>query len=401
MPKPNYKAITIVLGLVVLSSLFAWYILAWSEPLQSPPGCDPGYPGCDAPLNVGDTEQVKEGKLGIAIPLPAEWLDLNYGLTVGTSANPLGIKTSGISFFESPLATVTLGTGIGTDPAVDITSSSIFGLRIINTDPAQYGLFVAQGKTYLRDIDSGSSTEYLCTTGTAPGGGGEIQKCAAAPAGAGQWTWGGYIKLFTTIAEAESLWTTHGTLTNVYDCLDTPHRSGSCDIPAGASEIILCDIPEYTLLPGWEIKDDADLIQMPISEDPQRKHFLVTIAGPVTVTSNLFGSIPAQKPICYYSPDLGTTVYAGLPPDLIWSGPIEIDPIMSGAYHVFPPSAWSQPIGLTSHGKLGACNQGALCLDMSTKHLRFHFRFEYNPGDPFWGIDPFMTGDAIYTWWYR
>jgi|GEM_PF-4836833 len=83
MPKPNYKAITIVLGLVVMSFFFAWYILAWSEPSQAPPGCTPGAPGCDAPINVGPTPQTKTGLLGIDVPFPGnDVLDLK---TAGAS----------------------------------------------------------------------------------------------------------------------------------------------------------------------------------------------------------------------------------------------------------------------------------------------------------------------------
>jgi len=63
MVAPNYKTIALTLGLIAFSFLFVWYIFAWSEPLQVPPGCTAGDPGCDAPLNVGPDYQWKEGWL--------------------------------------------------------------------------------------------------------------------------------------------------------------------------------------------------------------------------------------------------------------------------------------------------------------------------------------------------
>lgn len=53
----------IVLAVLVMFALTAY---AWTGPLTSPPTCNPGDPGCDAPVNVGVSNQIKLGSLGVA-----------------------------------------------------------------------------------------------------------------------------------------------------------------------------------------------------------------------------------------------------------------------------------------------------------------------------------------------
>jgi len=107
MAKANYKAISLVLGVIMFSFLFAWYILAFTEPSFTPPTCPSGEPGCDAPLNVGPNSQQKigpltlntggaptglfvddaglatKGRVGIGIPIPGYKLDVAGDIYIG------------------------------------------------------------------------------------------------------------------------------------------------------------------------------------------------------------------------------------------------------------------------------------------------------------------------------
>ena len=76
-------AIIVFIGVVVFA--------AWSDPTATPPSNN-----TDVPLNISNGGQVKSGPLGIL----TDNYDLSYGLTVGYSGNPIGIKATGNSFFE-------------------------------------------------------------------------------------------------------------------------------------------------------------------------------------------------------------------------------------------------------------------------------------------------------------
>ena len=57
---PKITALTF--GVLVISFVVAFYVVAWQEPSQAPPGGN-----VPAPLNVGPTQQTKEGDLTIGI----------------------------------------------------------------------------------------------------------------------------------------------------------------------------------------------------------------------------------------------------------------------------------------------------------------------------------------------
>jgi hypothetical protein len=65
MQKEKSKLIPIGILVLIFSLLFILYVFAWDEPSQSPPGCNPGDPGCDEPINVGPNPQVKRGILAV------------------------------------------------------------------------------------------------------------------------------------------------------------------------------------------------------------------------------------------------------------------------------------------------------------------------------------------------
>jgi len=78
------KTIALCLGVFVTSFLFGYLVLAWVEPTQAPPGCTPGTPGCDVPLNTGPTGQSKKGGLILNTGGAATGL-----IVVGEKTNPV------------------------------------------------------------------------------------------------------------------------------------------------------------------------------------------------------------------------------------------------------------------------------------------------------------------------
>jgi len=46
-----------------MSFLVGYLLFAWTEPVQTPPGCPSGTPGCNVPINEGPTGQAKVGGL--------------------------------------------------------------------------------------------------------------------------------------------------------------------------------------------------------------------------------------------------------------------------------------------------------------------------------------------------
>ncbi|MCD6500658.1 hypothetical protein J7K42_01405 [bacterium] len=105
------KKIAFLLSVLILSFAAGVFIFAWTEPSASPPSGN-----VSAPVNVGDTEQVKSGKLGIA----TDGIDASYGLTVGNSTNLLGVKAAGNSYFEKDLTVAGKLTVSTIDPIYEI-----------------------------------------------------------------------------------------------------------------------------------------------------------------------------------------------------------------------------------------------------------------------------------------
>ena len=80
-----YFLITLILTLglsISLQSLLA----AWTGPTASPPTCPAGSPGCDAPINVGSTAQIKAGNIGIGVGLAIPNSLLHVYQTSGNNA---------------------------------------------------------------------------------------------------------------------------------------------------------------------------------------------------------------------------------------------------------------------------------------------------------------------------
>ena len=95
--KIKNQSISLIIGVSIFCLLIVLAVFAWTGPSGVPPGSN-----APAPINVSIFGQEKEGQLGISIP-SGEFLDGSYGLTVGTASNPLGIKSSGDSYFGQDL----------------------------------------------------------------------------------------------------------------------------------------------------------------------------------------------------------------------------------------------------------------------------------------------------------
>lgn len=165
-------------ALVAATALAAWS----GPPAGTPPNnCTTGYPGCDAPLNVGATTQTKVGAL---------WLD-NLYLTRDSSASTLtylGFETGGanyayISSVGSAYPTVaqrnylTIG---------NYMNGAIGNGGYIQFQPNTSKIVVAPPNAGTVDISAGKleATTYCfnndtnCITGSWPGAGGGIQTAA-------------------------------------------------------------------------------------------------------------------------------------------------------------------------------------------------------------------------------
>ncbi len=146
--KPNYKAITLTLGLIVISFLFVWYIFAFTEPTVAPPGGN-----VPAPLNVGPLGQSKEaglilntggatiglivdkGNVGIGTPSPGEKLEVNGSVFVnqegeGFVVDAFGAKRVGLMKYSGIEGALTHNSvtplRFGRYSASDITAAGTF-----------------------------------------------------------------------------------------------------------------------------------------------------------------------------------------------------------------------------------------------------------------------------------
>ena len=75
-----------VIGGLILGA-FAFSALAdWSAPLNAPPTCPAGNAGCDAPINVGTSAQVKNG--GLSVNAFTAYANAYFAGSVGIGTQP-------------------------------------------------------------------------------------------------------------------------------------------------------------------------------------------------------------------------------------------------------------------------------------------------------------------------
>lgn len=125
------RVVSLVFGVLVLCFGITFYVIGWTEPTQSPPGCPAGQPGCDAPINVGPTGQVKIG--GLALNTGADGIPSSDGATNGLLVydGNVGIGTT------SPMTDLHIN---------DLTSGADVGLRITG-DASGNSQFIQIGTT--------------------------------------------------------------------------------------------------------------------------------------------------------------------------------------------------------------------------------------------------------------
>jgi hypothetical protein len=146
------KGIVVALFLVVGTS----YLLAWSGPPSTgtpPTNCTAGYPGCDAPLNVGNTVQTKLGSLVLntaSSPFATGFVVLNGNVGIGTSSPSAklgiagklqifdGTQGAGKILISDTNGLASWGTPAGSGTCVttqnDVTSQRTFGTVYHNTN---------------------------------------------------------------------------------------------------------------------------------------------------------------------------------------------------------------------------------------------------------------------------
>ena len=81
LPGKTWKGISLILGVLTMSFLVGYFVLAWTEPAATPPGGN-----VSAPLNVGNTGQSKTGGLILNTGGAATGLIVRYGnVGIGTT----------------------------------------------------------------------------------------------------------------------------------------------------------------------------------------------------------------------------------------------------------------------------------------------------------------------------
>jgi len=109
MPKNFQKFILLMAGVLAMSILIGYLVLAWTEPSQNPP-----QGNVPAPLNVGSIEQIKSGTIGASYFKVLGW-DAVYGsVDTGGGVNrpfhligtyhgwdPYGVYIAGYNFYNN------------------------------------------------------------------------------------------------------------------------------------------------------------------------------------------------------------------------------------------------------------------------------------------------------------
>lgn len=93
--RDHLKQIAYYLGVVIIGVAFGLAIqfvsADWSEPTAAPTACPAGFPGCDAPVNVGASTQTKTGNF-IANSLGAGSLNITSNANIGGTVTASGLR---------------------------------------------------------------------------------------------------------------------------------------------------------------------------------------------------------------------------------------------------------------------------------------------------------------------
>jgi hypothetical protein len=162
--KPFLYSFAIALGLVCASTVFA----QWSAPLNGPPTCISGNPGCDAPLNVSSTGQTKAGNL-TALGLSATSLILSPEFCIGSSCITSWPSGGGASQWTTSGSNIYYNSGnVGIGTTNPGGKLDVEGGSIVNNGATLYGF----GGSFDKNISTGGCTYSNAVTGacSCPGG---------------------------------------------------------------------------------------------------------------------------------------------------------------------------------------------------------------------------------------
>ncbi|MEI6304565.1 MAG: hypothetical protein WCP09_00910 [Candidatus Taylorbacteria bacterium] len=136
----DYIGVTI-LGIVVMSgAALVQSSTTWSPPQTAPPDCVSGFPGCDAPLNVGDKSQSKLGQLMV-----------NTSIT-----NPFAV---GLRVFGQALVDSLEVRGTATTTTLNATSVNTTNIKVTGGSPVA-------GKVLTASDAAGNMTWQTPATGS-------------------------------------------------------------------------------------------------------------------------------------------------------------------------------------------------------------------------------------------